>query len=66
MYCLHVRAYLKINSKLMRNGLAVRISPATTRTFTKDTTRLEHGRGTTLRVGISLYGSVYFKLYVPR
>ena len=38
------RVYFNINTKAMRNGLAVRIFPATTRTFTKDTALSEHGR----------------------
>jgi len=60
------RVYLNINTKATRNGLAVRIFPATMRTFTKDTALSEHSRGTALYVGISLYTSVYFNLYVPR
>jgi len=60
------RVYLNISTKATRNGLAVRIFPATLRTFTNDTALSEHSRGTALYVGISLYTSVYFNLYVPR
>ena len=57
---------LNINTKATSNGLAVRMFPATMRTFTKDTELSEHSRGTALYVGISLYTSVYFNIYVPR
>jgi len=42
------RVYFNINRKATRNGLAVRIFPATMRTFTKDTALSEHSRGTAL------------------
>jgi hypothetical protein len=40
------RNVLSVNTKAVRNGLAVRIFPANPRTYTKDTALSEHGKGT--------------------